>query len=242
MNAVVLTCRAIEDEISYVLKENGLSYPVILIDAGLHDYPTKLKGKVQETIDRICNVDYILLGYALCGNGTIGLRSENATIVLPQYHDCIAMLLGSDERYRENLGSEMGAYFCTRGWLEYLNPKKDYYDPMVPKMGHEKAYQTAKTIIANYKRFALIENEAYDRDAAFQKMKELADFFELKTHRMSGTLDILRRFLKGEWDDKFQVVPPGQEVLAAYQPPALDAALEQAVDEYVAKRTAELLK
>lgn len=212
MNAVVLACRAIEDEISYVLKENGLSYPVIFIDAGLHDFPQKLKGKLQEAIDKQCNVDYILLGYALCGNGTLGLKSENATIVLPQYNDCIAMLLGSDERYRENIGSEMGAYFFTRGWLEYLNPKKDYYDTMVSKFGHEKAYQTAKTIIAHYKRFALIENEAYDQDASFQKMKELADFFELQTHRMQGTLDIFRRLLKGQWNDNFQIVPPGRQV------------------------------
>jgi len=212
MKAVVLTCRAIEDEISFVLKENGLSYPMILVDAGLHDFPIKLKEKLQETIDRLCNVDYILLGYALCGNGTIGLRSENATIVLPQFNDCIAMLLGSDERYHENLGIKMGAYFCTRGWLEYLNPKKDYYDPMVPKIGHEKAYKIAKTIISNYKRFTLIENEAYNQEASFQKMKELADFFELQTHRMQGTLDIFRRLLNGQWDDKFQIVPPGQEV------------------------------
>jgi len=43
-------------------------------------------------------------------------------------------------------------------------------------------------------------------------MKELADFFELQTHRMQGTLDIFRRLLNGQWDDKFQIVPPGQEV------------------------------
>lgn len=212
MNAVVLTCRAIEDEISYVLKENELSYPIILVDAGLHDYPAKLKEKLQETIDRLRNIDYILMGYALCGNGTIGLRSENATIVLPQFDDCIAMLLGSDERYNENLGADKGSYFCTRAWLEYLNPKKDYYDPMVSKFGHEKAYQIAKTIISNYKRFTLIENEAYDHEDSFQRMKELADFFELQTHRMQGTLDIFRRLVKGQWDDKFQIVPPGQEV------------------------------
>lgn len=66
---------------------------MIFMEPGLHENPEKLKDALQKMINQLSNVDFILLGYALCGNGLIGLTSKNATLVLPQYHDCIAMLL-----------------------------------------------------------------------------------------------------------------------------------------------------
>ena len=121
------------------------------------------------------------------------------------------MLLGSEERYRANLGSEMGAFFLTGGWLKHFNPKQKFYEVMLSKLGHEKALKLAKRTLANYKRFALVETEADDIDVSFQEMSEQVKFFDLETYRMQGTLDVLRRFVKGEWNEKFQVVPPGQK-------------------------------
>lgn len=212
INAVICACRTIEDEIQYVLEENKIDLPVIYMEAGLHEKPAKLKSALQETINGISNVDFVLLAYALCGNGLLGLTSKQAALVLPQYHDCLAMLLGSDERYRANLGTEMGALFLTRGWIKYFNPKQKLYEVLVPKLGHEKALRFSKRVLVNYKRFALVETEAYDQDAAFREMEEQAQFFDLQTHRIQGTLDVLRKLVKGQWDEKFQVIPPGSEI------------------------------
>ena len=212
IKAIIIACRTIEDEINYLLKVDEIEFPVIYMEPGLHEKPEKLKVALQESIDRISNVDFILLAYALCGNGLLGLSSPQATLVLPQYHDCLAMLLGSDERYRANLGSEMGALFLTRGWMKYFNPKQKFYEVLVPKLGSEKALRFSKRVLANYRRLALIETEAFDQEAAFREMEEQAQFFDLLTHRMPGTLEVLRKLLKGQWDEKFQVIPPGNEI------------------------------
>jgi hypothetical protein len=37
-------------------------------------------------------------------------------------------------------------------------------------------------------------------------------FFDFKTHRISGTLEVLRKLVTGQWDENFQVVPPGKEI------------------------------
>lgn len=211
IKAIICACRTIEDEIDYVVAENKIEFPVIYLEPGLHEKPDRLRSALQQTIDGISNVDYILFAYALCGNGLLGLKSRKATLVLPKYHDCLAMLLGSDERYRANLGAKMGAMFLTRGWMEHFNPKRKFYDEVAAKLGSEKALRYAKIVLANYKRLALIETEAYDREAAFQEMAEQAQFFELQTHRLQGTLDVLRKLVNGQWDEKFQVIPPGQE-------------------------------
>lgn len=194
-----------------MLEENKIDIPVIYMEAGLHEKPAKLNSALQETIDKISNVDFVLLGYALCGNGLLGLTSKQATLVLPQYHDCLAMLLGSDERYRANLG-ELGALFLTRGWMKHFNPKQKFYEVLVPRLGNEKALRFSKRVLANYKRFALIETDAYDQEAAFLEMEEQAKFFNLQTHRIQGSVDVLRKLVKGLWDEKFQVVPPGREI------------------------------
>lgn len=111
MNAIIIACRTIEDELNFVLKENKLDFSVIYGEAGLHSYPKKLKNFVQDTINEIDNVDYILLGYGLCGYGLIGLSSKKATLILPRYDDCVAIFLGSSERYRANLCSGIGSFF-----------------------------------------------------------------------------------------------------------------------------------
>lgn len=212
INAVICACRTIEDEINYVLKENKIDIPVIYMEAGLHEKPDRLRSALQETIDGINNVDFILMAYALCGNGLLGLKSKKATLVLPQYHDCVAMLLGSDERYKANLGTEMGALFITTGFMKHFNPKQKFYEVLVPKLGNEKALRFSKRVLMHYKRFALVETEAYDQEVVFSEMEEQAKFFNLQTHRMQGTLDVLRKLVKGQWDEKYQVVPPGSEI------------------------------
>lgn len=212
MNATIIACRTIEDELNFVLKEARLDFPIIYAEAGLHSHPEKLKNFVQDTINEIDNVDYILLGYGLCGNGLIGLSSKNATLILPQYDDCVAIFLGSRERYRANLGSEMGAFFLTQGMMRYFNPRKEFYDDIVLKVGTKKAQLYCKIIFENYKSFAMVETGAYDAEALFVEIENQAKFFDFKTHRISGTLEVLRKLVTGQWGENFQVVPPGKEI------------------------------
>jgi hypothetical protein len=96
--------------------------------------------------------------------------------------------------------------------MKHFNPKQKFYEVLVPRLGNEKALRYSKRVLANYKRFALIETDAYDQEAAFLEMEEQAKFFNLQTHRIQGTVDVLRKLVKGQWDEKFQIVPPGREI------------------------------
>jgi hypothetical protein len=59
-----------------------------------------MRPQLQERIDTADGNGYdaILLGYALCGRGTEGLRAGKTKLVLPRAHDCIGLLMGDRHR------------------------------------------------------------------------------------------------------------------------------------------------
>ena len=62
-------------------------------------------------------VDVIFLGYGYC-HSLKGIEEEvDIPVFLPQYDDCIAMLLGP-ERYAAEVKKEAGTWFMTPGWAE----------------------------------------------------------------------------------------------------------------------------
>lgn len=95
--------------------------------------------------------------------------------------------------------------------MRYFNPKTKFYDEIALKLGAKKAQLYSKIMFENYKRFTMVETGAFDADALLLEIKKQADFFGLETHRLSGTLEILRKLVTGQWDENFQVVPPGKE-------------------------------
>src|ERR1017187_10868052 len=53
-----------------------------------------------------------------CGNGLDGLTARHTRLVLPRAHDCIALLMGSRERYQQYFEENPGTYYRSTGWLE----------------------------------------------------------------------------------------------------------------------------
>ena len=94
---------------------------VEFLPKGLHDLGcSSMRKRLQDAIDQTDPEAYeaVLLGYALCGNGTAGLTARTLPLVIPRAHDCIALLMGSRERYQKYFEQNRGVYFRSTGWLE----------------------------------------------------------------------------------------------------------------------------
>lgn len=78
------------------------------------------RALIQERIDAVPPERYqaTLLDYGLCGNGVVGLTARQIPRVVVRAHDCIAMLMGSAERYESYYAEHSGVYFRSPGWLE----------------------------------------------------------------------------------------------------------------------------
>src|ERR1035437_8668216 len=107
-----------------VLAASPHSIDVEFLTMGLHDLGASMSSQPQKRIDEADSdcYDAILLGYALCGRGTEGLRAGRTQLVLPRAHDCIGLLMGSRQVYQHYFDTHPGVSFRSPGWLEYQRP------------------------------------------------------------------------------------------------------------------------
>jgi hypothetical protein len=200
---------------------------------GLHDLGAKaMAEKIQGVVDRAPEGVYeaILLGYGLCGNGLDGLTARHTRLVLPRAHDCIALLMGSRERYQTYFEGNPGTYYQSTGWLErgkglqqLTHNTMGFDEPleaMIRKYGEDNGrylYEEMTRYRSQYRKLTFIETglEAGGKflAEASTEAKEKGWSFE----RLPGDLTWLRRMVEGEWaEPEFVVAEPGQRIVASY--------------------------
>ncbi len=113
---VVLACRVFEDLFQRFVPD-GMIQQFMYLDYGLHNTPKKLNEAVQQALDGLAQPSLVILGYGLCGNGLHRVRSGEHTLLIPRADDCIAVFLGSYQRYRQEFAAESATYYLTKGWL-----------------------------------------------------------------------------------------------------------------------------
>jgi hypothetical protein len=120
MRLKVIACEVLFREVCLCAAHSGNIISVEFLKRGLHDNPDILRSDVQKRIDETDESIYegILLGYALCSNGTVGIRARGIPLVIPRAHDCVTLFLGSKEKYKEHFADNPGTYYYTSGWLE----------------------------------------------------------------------------------------------------------------------------
>jgi hypothetical protein len=200
---------------------------------GLHDLGGRpMAAKIQELVDRTPAgvYDAILLGYGLCGNGLDGLTARHTRLVLPRAHDCIALLMGSRERYQAYFEGNPGTYYRSTGWLErgqgvqQLTHNTTGFDEpleaLIRKYGEDNGrylYEKLTRYRSQYRKLTFIETglEAggnFVAEAAAEAKQKGWNF-----ERLSGNLAWLRRMVEGEWAEaEFVVAEPGQRIVASY--------------------------
>ncbi len=218
MKLAVIACQTVEAELRPLLPPDAT---YIVLEQGLHRTPDKLREELQKAIDGL-DVDEILLGYGLCGTGVAGLHSSRARLVVPRVDDCISLLLGSFERYREEFEREPGTYWFSQGWIDHsLDPYKEY-QRCVDKYGEETARWVANEMMKGYHRTALIDTGVCPVPRLREYARQFADFFDLEYGEATGTDDLLRELLSPERRvDRFVVVEPGQPITIDMFLPAL---------------------
>ncbi len=193
-----------------------LSAEIIFFDYALHRVPKNLRSTLQQAIDAIEQPSLIVLGYGLCGNGLHEIRAGKHTLLIPRTDDCIAVILGSYQAYRREFDAQPATYYLSKGWLEGGSTPLMEYNEYLKKYGEKKANWLMETQYHNYKRLALVAQNAADLEKYRPSALEVAAFcerWELRYEELLGSDDMLLRLIEiaaglAQADDDFLVVPP----------------------------------
>lgn len=213
---VILACRVFQNWLEHLLPE-GLTADVTFLDYALHRVPKNLRKTIQEALDSIEQPSLVLLGYGLCGNGLKDIQAGKHTLLIPRTDDCIAIILGSYQAYRQEFEREPATYYLSKGWLEGGSTPLQEHQELIEKYGQKKADWLMDYQYHNYKRLALIVHNAQElkiyRPAA-QEVARYCERWEFHYEEIVGTDTMVRRLIEiaaglDQADADFLVIPPG---------------------------------
>lgn len=206
------------------------------LSQGLHDIGAeKMSARLQEEINAVPadTYDAILLGYALCNNGVVGLSCAHTPVVIPRAHDCITLYMGSREAYTKHFNEKPGTYYLTSGWLERDDAElEDMGHPYRAEMGLGMSHEELAELygeenveylqemlgdpLKNYSRIGYIDM-GFERHLSFaEQARAEADQRGWVFEQISGNLILLEKFLNGVWDEDFLVALPGESIVATH--------------------------
>jgi ADP-ribose pyrophosphatase YjhB (NUDIX family) len=233
----LISCEVLYREMCAAVARSPHQVDIEFLPKGLHDLGgPAMRARLQEMADGVDPTQYeaVLLGYALCGNGVAGLVSRALPLVIPRAHDCIALLMGSRERYWAYFENNPGVYFRSTGWLERgenleqatLTVVRDKtgvgytLEELISRYGEDNGsylFEQFNGYQRNYRQLAYIAT-GLEPDGRFERQaREEAARRGWKFDMLRGDLRLFERLVAGDWDEAdFLVVPPGWRVRPTY--------------------------
>ncbi len=211
-NKVVISCGSLKAELEK-LEPKAHGIRVCYMPHNLHRLPDKMREMLQEKINEFDTRDnQIVLGYGLCSNGVAGLKAPVNGFYVPRVHDCIALYLGSLERYHRFFRERPGTYYLTKNWIEnQKDPLGLLENEYTRRVGVEMARETIERELKNYSYICYIntgdKNENKLRERAIENAKALGkEFIEVEGDNL-----YFRKILFGPYEKKdFVYIEPNQ--------------------------------
>ena len=236
---VVLACGVLEWNIRELAKELPPgSLQIEILPAQLHQNPSRLRELLQDRIDELAGepgIRGIVLGYGVCGRGTMELAARNVPLVLPRTQDCIGISLGSHYRYAEEFANWPGTRYMTHGWYQKTvenSPREQYhtdrnrslfgrdYEALAERYGDDNADFICRfrdSWKRNYQRAAYIRFAGEPQPAPGEgATHSMASSLDWEHQVLDGDDSLLRAMVTGNWSDyRILVVPPGHHSVSA---------------------------
>lgn len=240
MRLQFIACKVMQREVYFCAARSKNVVDIVLMEQGLHDQPDKLRTQVQKALDNTCDIqdrpyDASLLGYGLCSNGIAGL-SAKIPIVVPRGHDCITLLLGSKDKYKEYFDSHRGVYWYSPGWIESgKQPSRERYEKLLKeykeKYGEDNArylMEVEQKWIKEYNWATYIDWGLANSDRYKEYTKRCAEFLGWNYDQLAGDPALMQRLVDGQWNEsEFLVVKPGQKIAEDLTSDGIIGALEK---------------
>jgi len=206
MRLKFIICKVLQKEAYLCASKSKNTIDMVTMPQGLHDEPDKLRQEVAAELKNITDVqgrqyDAILLGYGLCSNGTLGLSAE-IPIIIPRAHDCITLLLGSKEKYKQYFDSHKGIYWYSCGWIESgWQPSEKRFEETLAEYKEKYGEKNAEYLMEMeqdwmnaYSWATYINWDLPGAEDEKQFTKECAEYLKWNYDELKGDSDLMQRF------------------------------------------------
>ncbi len=224
MNArptVIIACRVMQEHLQQLLPAGTA---VTYLEITLHNTPKKLGAALQQEIDAIAQPSNVIIGYGLCGNGLVGVKSGAHTLIIPRTHDCVAIFLGSHQRYVQRFFANPNTYYLTRGWLDAKDePLQDYLD-YVRDYDEETADYLVEMKYRHYRKLCMVGYSQQELEECRPMATRVAEFcakrWNMQYEEIIGSTSLLEALIGmpgrlGSENSEFVVLEPGGEIEVA---------------------------
>ena len=237
MRIHIIACRIFARELGYLAAQSENRVDITWIGRGLHNeldrLCARLCGAVEGLYEQLSSgeleqrPDYIVMGYGLCSRAVVGIRCRDIPIVIPRTDDCIALFMGSQQRYLREFAEAKGAFWLNSGWLERSvrlfdgeDLKRRRWMEYAEKYGEDNAdylIEVESSWEKNYSTLGYIHSEIHDSDAFLRRAREEAERRRWRLRELHGDLRLLKMMTEGTWNDReFLIMKPGERVAPDY--------------------------
>ena len=212
MERLIISCGMLCDEIKLVCRGKKQVPKIMMLRRALHETPGELRKTLQRLIEEHQNVDEIILTFGLCGNGVVGLKSENTRLILPKFDDCISQLLYLPaEGRKERSKVKKGHMYLTRQWTKdreaVLSQCRD-----ITNSYKEEAPEILSEIYGAYTTVTLVDTGAYTMEKVWERAEQIRDYLPVEIEQEQGSTAILEKIISGAYDENFIILNPGEMV------------------------------
>jgi len=233
----IIACHVLWREVCHFAAEAPVVLHPTFLKQGLHCTPDTLREELQAAIDAVPeDRDAVLLGYGLCSNGIAGIVARDVPLVVPRAHDCITLLLGSKERYRQYFDEHRGTYWYSPGWIDTdsMPGKERYEDTLagyVEKYGEDNGtylMEMEQAWFREYSNAAYVDLGFVEAEPYKEYTRRCAAWLDWDYDELTGDPRLFVDMLAGNWaEEDFLIVQPGERIAASFDDMILKAVPDQ---------------
>ena len=212
MKSVIISCPTLQYELKAALAEFNNDTPIKFIPQRLHAVPEELHTHLQTLIDSITDVDRIYVCISSCGGSTLGLKSENAELVIPRTRDCVDILMSEKDKKIEDIQRPFDGCLFTKGWVDFNDTAEHSLSRLTKEKGKEYAENYVRKLYGSFNKFYYIDTGLGHMEDIETRMDPLVKVLAGSTCKVCGGYGVLRKIASGNIDEDFVVVPKGQAV------------------------------
>ncbi len=237
MRIHIIACRILSRELNFLASQSTNQVDITWMGRGLHNDTDKLRRHLRDAVDELYHQigtgelehrpDAIVLGYGLCSGGVVGVRCRDIPLVVPRTDDCIALFMGSQQRYLREFEEARGAVWLNSAWIEQSprlvdgeDLRRRKWQEYAEKYGEDNAdylMEIESSWISSYSTMGYIRSGVYDTAENLEYARREAAEKGWRMREIDDDLRLLRMMVDGTWnDEEFLILKPGEQIAPDY--------------------------